>query len=79
MVFRTILADVFKFDNSYSWTRSKEVFYSIQVLPPDVNPDLPDVPGLGQEYAIGAVTGATASISIATGGNNDDEFYDCVT
>ena len=24
-----------KFDNSYSWTRSKEVFYAMKVLPPD--------------------------------------------
>ena len=27
--------DVLKFDNSYSWTRSKEVFYSVKVLPPN--------------------------------------------
>ena len=25
-----------KFDNSYSWTRSKEVFYSVELLPPDM-------------------------------------------
>lgn len=31
-------ADVFKFDNSYSWTRSKEVFYSLKILPPNVQP-----------------------------------------
>lgn len=24
-----------KFDNSYCWTHSKEVFYSIKLLPPD--------------------------------------------
>lgn len=24
-----------KFDNSHSWTHSKEVFYSIKLLPPD--------------------------------------------
>ena len=30
-----ILTDVLKFDNSYSWTRSKVVFYSIKVAPPD--------------------------------------------
>ena len=27
--------DVFKFDNSYSFFRAKEVFYSIKILPPD--------------------------------------------
>ena len=25
-----------KFDNSYSWARSKEVFYSVELLPPDM-------------------------------------------
>ena len=27
--------DVLKFDNSYSWTRSKEVFYFVKILPPN--------------------------------------------
>jgi hypothetical protein len=26
---------VLKFENSYSWTRSKEIFYSVKVLPPE--------------------------------------------
>ena len=30
-----------KFDNSYSWTRQKEVFYSVKVLPPDTELPLP--------------------------------------
>ena len=25
--------DVLRFDNTYSWTRSKELFYAIRVLP----------------------------------------------
>ncbi|XP_064392019.1 SEC14-like protein 2 isoform X1 [Halichondria panicea] len=29
---------ILKFDNSRSWTRSKEVFYSVKVLPPDTDP-----------------------------------------
>ena len=29
--------DVLKFDNSYSWMRSKAVFHSIKVLPPDTD------------------------------------------
>ena len=45
------LTDELKFDNTYSWTRSKELFYSVKVLPPDTEaldvavpdppPDLP--------------------------------------
>ena len=27
-----------RFDNTYSWTRSKELFYAIRVLPPDTEP-----------------------------------------
>ena len=27
--------DVLRFDNTYSWTRSKEVFYTSELLPPD--------------------------------------------
>ena len=27
--------DVLKFDNTYSWTRSKEVLYSVKMLPPE--------------------------------------------
>jgi hypothetical protein len=26
---------VLKFDNSFSWVRSKEVFYSVKVIPPE--------------------------------------------
>ena len=29
-----VYLDVVQFDNTYSWTRSKEVMYSIEVLPP---------------------------------------------
>ena len=28
-------ADVLRFDNTFSWTRSKELSYSVRVLPPD--------------------------------------------
>ena len=32
--------DVVEFDNTYSWTRSKEVMYSVEVLPPELMSDL---------------------------------------
>lgn len=34
------LPDVLRFDNSYSWARSKKVFYIIEVLEPDTDMDL---------------------------------------
>ncbi len=34
-------ADLLKFDNTYSWTRSKEVFYSVKVVPPET--ELPEI------------------------------------
>ncbi|KAL5478140.1 hypothetical protein EMCRGX_G025029 [Ephydatia muelleri] len=44
---------VMKFDNSYSWTRSKEVFYSIKLLPPDTELSVPQMAaeedGTGEE------------------------------
>ena len=30
-----VVVDVLRFDNTYSWTRSKELFYTVRVLPPD--------------------------------------------
>ena len=45
--------DVMKFDNSYSWTRSKEVFYSVKLLPPDTELSVPQMAaeedGTGEE------------------------------
>jgi len=31
----SLITDVVRFDNTYSWTKAKEVFYSVQLLPPD--------------------------------------------
>ena len=33
--------DVLKFDNSFSWVRSKEVFYSVKVIPPETPETIP--------------------------------------
>jgi len=30
-----LFTDVVRFDNTYSWTKAKEVFYTVQLLPPD--------------------------------------------
>lgn len=30
-----LFSDVLRFDNTYSWTRSKQVLYSVEVLVPD--------------------------------------------
>ena len=30
-----VSTDVLKFDNSYSWTRAKEVLYAVKILPPN--------------------------------------------
>ena len=36
-VFYASSADVVRFDNTYSWTRSKKVHYVIEILEPDVD------------------------------------------
>ena len=37
-------SDVLKFDNSRSWTRSKEIYYSVKMLPRDTSGSLPTSP-----------------------------------
>lgn len=37
-VFHIPTSDVFVFDNSYSWMRHKELYYSLTVLPPGSEP-----------------------------------------
>lgn len=44
MFIKFCLSDILKFDNSHSWSRSKEVFYSVKLLPPGTKP-----PELGWE------------------------------
>lgn len=61
-------ADVLKFDNTYSWTRSKEVFFSIKVLPPNVVPE--ESPAAG----ISLTPDPTLTDSQA---DEDEEFYEC--
>lgn len=54
--------DVLKFDNSYSWARSKEVYYSFKVLLPGT--ELP-------------VQSSPISSSNPSSSEGDDEFFDC--
>jgi len=61
VVLPPLSVDVLKFDNSYSWTRQKEVFYSVKVLPPDTELPLPTVPGLDPTHS----------------SDSEDEFFDC--
>ena len=51
-----------KFDNSYSWTRPKEVFYSVKVLPPDTELPLPAALNSGSAHS----------------SDSEDEFFDCM-
>ena len=50
-----------KFDNSYSWTRQKEVFYSVKVLPPDTELPLPAIPEFDPTKS----------------SDSEEEFFDC--
>ncbi len=56
---------MFKFDNSYSWTRSKEIFYSIKLFPPNVTP-----PPLGDHTQ-------NSRSSPLGGGDEAEEFFEC--
>ena len=74
--------DVLKFDNSYSWARSKEVFYSVKLLAPTVEPHPPprlppaehiDIPQEKEVEPICWTLCPSPSVS-----SSEDEFFDCV-
>ena len=67
-------ADILKFDNSYSWARSKEVFYTVKLLPPGERPHLHVPPG-EMEKAGGGGGGHTPNSSPSS--TRSSEFYDC--
>ena len=41
------------FDNSYSWTRAKEVYYSLQLCPPDSEHCVPLMAADGNKWNTG--------------------------
>ena len=55
-----------KFDNTYSWTRSKEIFYSVKVLPPNVQPQ--QLPVAGISHTIEPSPNASEA---------EEEFFEC--
>ena len=69
----TYPADILKFDNSYSWARSKEIFYSVKLLPPGMKPHLHVPPG---EMDVGGAEGDRSHNSSPTS-THSSEFYDC--
>ena len=66
--------DILKFDNSYSWARSKEVFYTVKLLPPGAKPHLHVPPG-EMEKAESGEEGHTPNSSRSS--THSSEFYDC--
>ena len=64
--------DILKFDNSYSWAHSKEVFYTVELLPPGVKPHLHVPPGEMEKAGSGGHTPHSSPSS-----THSSEFYDC--
>ena len=62
--------DVLKFDNTYSWTRSKEVFFSIKVLPPNVEPEESPAAGI-------SLTPDPSLADSQADNEEEEEFYEC--
>ena len=66
-------SDVLRFDNTYSWTRTKEVKYSARVLPPYTEICQTDgFNGYDEQGELSATKRSTSDNSK----NNDDEFED---
>ena len=74
-----ILIDVLRFDNSYSWTRSKEVFYAVKILPPNVSPEMhSDLSLLEDDEENGQRNGDENGQSNGTENKqNEDKFFEC--
>ena len=68
------VADILKFDNSYSWARSKEVFYTVKLLLPGEKPHLHVPPG---EMEMAAESGGGHTPNSSPGSTRSSEFYDC--
>ena len=45
----SLTTDILRFDNSRSWTHSKKVFYSVKVMPPESESELPETTPLETE------------------------------
>lgn len=76
------MIDILKFDNSYSWARSKEVFYSVKLLAPTVEPhprrcSLP-VLHFDVERDQQKEVESLLWISCSSHNSSEDEFFDCV-
>ena len=72
MIDDIVASDVLKFDNSYSWTRSKEIFYSVKLLPPGTKPHL-HVPPAEMEV----VGGESHTHNSSPSSTHSSDFYDC--
>ena len=77
-----IIKDVLKFDNSYSWARSKEVFYSVKLVVPTVEPHPQPRPPpivhveIPQEKEVEPLCWTLCPSPSAF--SSEDEFFDCV-
>ena len=69
------LTDELKFDNVYSWTRSKELFYSVKVVSPDTEALDSAVPGPPLDLPSNGSQDSDASIEpdLETGLTNEAE------
>ncbi len=71
-----------KFDNSYSWTKPKEVFYSVKVLPPESEQEDPSTctpAGLPSQLPgpLSHGQSATDLLPDTESDSSSDEFFDC--
>lgn len=73
------MADILKFDNSYSWARSKEVFYSVKLFAPSVElqPKRCPLPVLHIDVERKEAE-SLEWLSCFSHTSSEDEFFDCV-
>ena len=72
------ITDILKFDNSYSWARSKEVFYTVKVSAPSVCRE-PHPPSLVQQQEPEKAGSPHPHWSTCHApSSSEDEFFDCL-
>ena len=68
--------DILKFDNSYSWARSKEIFYSVKISAPSVCMEPRPSPVVQQQKEAGSPQPHWSMHTAPS--SSEDEFFDCL-
>ncbi len=76
MIIHAFIIDILKFDNSYSWARSKEIFYSVKISAPSMRGEPHPPPEQQQDEEAGSPHPHQSTCPAPS--SSEDEFQDCI-